>query len=83
MEFFTGLHPGRVRRGRRRNRAHALEETQGQNDSFFSQHPHQCYLEEVVSAGDRLKICPWVASRVGYQMEMVRLVNYSGFAEGL
>ena len=27
----------------------ALEATQGQNDSFFSQLPYKCYLEEVAS----------------------------------
>jgi len=30
----------------------ALEATQGQNDSFFSQIPYKCYLEEVASVGD-------------------------------
>ena len=30
----------------------ALEATQGQNDSFFSQLPYKCYLEEVASVGD-------------------------------
>ena len=29
----------------------ALVATQGQNDSFFSQLPYKCYLEEVVSVG--------------------------------
>ena len=29
-----------------------LEATQGQNDSFFSQLPYKCYLEEVASVGD-------------------------------
>ena len=29
-----------------------LEATQGQSDSFFSQLPSKCYLEEVASAGD-------------------------------
>ena len=42
----------------------ALETTQGQNDSFFSHLPYKCYLKEVASLGDLLKICPWVASRV-------------------
>jgi len=27
-------------------------------------HPYKCYLEEVASVGDSLKICPWVTSRV-------------------
>ena len=31
-----------------------------------SQVPYKCHLEEVVSVGDWLKICPWVASRVVY-----------------
>ena len=43
----------------------ALEATQGQNDSFFSQLPYKCYLEEVASVRDWLKIRPWVTSRVG------------------
>jgi len=30
----------------------ALEATQGQNDSFFSQLPYKCYLKEVASVGD-------------------------------
>jgi len=30
----------------------ALEATQGQMDSFFSQLPYKCYLEEVASVGD-------------------------------
>ena len=30
----------------------AREATQGQNDSFFSQLPYKCYLEEVASVGD-------------------------------
>ena len=30
----------------------ALEATQGQNDSFYSQLPYKCYLEEVASVGD-------------------------------
>jgi len=30
----------------------ALEATQGQNDSFLSQLPYKCYLEEVASVGD-------------------------------
>jgi len=29
-----------------------LEATQGQIDSFFSQLPYKCYLEEVASVGD-------------------------------
>ena len=29
-----------------------LEVTQGQNDSFVSQLPYKCYLEEVASVGD-------------------------------
>ena len=42
----------------------ALEATQGQDDSSFSQHPYKCYLEEVASVGNWLKICPRVTSRV-------------------
>ena len=30
----------------------ALEATQGQNDSFFSQLSYKCYLEAVASVGD-------------------------------
>ena len=30
----------------------ALEATQGQIDSFFSQLPYKCYLKEVASVGD-------------------------------
>jgi len=30
----------------------ALEASQGRNDSFFSQRPYKCYLEEVASVGD-------------------------------
>ena len=44
--------------------ATALEVTQGQNDSFFSQLSYKCHLEEVASVGDYFKICPWVTSRV-------------------
>ena len=29
-----------------------LEATQEQNDSFFSQLPYKCYIEEVASVGD-------------------------------
>jgi len=32
--------------------ASALEATQGQNDSFLSQRPYKCYLEEVAFLGD-------------------------------
>ena len=41
-----------------------LEMTQGQRDGFFSQLPFKCFLPEQASVGDRLEICPWVASRV-------------------
>ena len=40
-----------------------LETSQGQIDGFFSQLPFKCYLSEVASVGNRLKTCPWVASR--------------------
>ena len=43
----------------------ALEEIQGQMDSILSHLPYKCYLEEVASMGDWLKIPPWVASRLG------------------
>ena len=43
----------------------ALEATHGQMDSFSSQLLFECNFPEVASVGDRLKICPWVASRVG------------------
>jgi hypothetical protein len=42
-----------------------LETTQWQIDGFFGQLLFKCYLPEVASVGDELKICPWVASRVG------------------
>ena len=42
-----------------------LETTQGQIDGFFGQPLFKCYLPEVVSVGDWLNICHWVASRVG------------------
>ena len=42
-----------------------LEASQGQIDGFFSQLPFKYNLPEVASVGDFLKICPWVASRVG------------------
>ena len=35
-----------------KNEVTALEATQRQNDSFFSQLPYKCYLEEVASVGD-------------------------------
>ena len=41
-----------------------LETTQGQMDGFFSQLLFKCYLPEVASLCDLLKICPWVVSRV-------------------
>ena len=41
-----------------------METTQGQIDGFVSQLPVKCYLPKVASVGGRLKICPWVASRV-------------------
>ena len=41
-----------------------LETTQRQMDGLLSQPPYKCYLPEVASVGDCLKICPWVASRV-------------------
>ena len=42
----------------------ALKATQGQIDVFLNQFPFRCYLPEVDFLVDRLKICPWVASRV-------------------
>ena len=50
--------------GRRIGGNSTLKKTQGQIDGFFSQLPFKCYLPEVASVGDRLKICPRVASRV-------------------
>ena len=35
-----------------------LETIQGQIDGLFSQLPYKCYLEDVASVGDKLKICP-------------------------
>ena len=43
----------------------ALETTNGQMDGFFSQLSYKCHQNRVASVGDWLKICPWVASRVG------------------
>ena len=40
------------------------ENNPGQNEGFFSQLPIKFYPPQVVSVGDCLKICPWVASRV-------------------
>ena len=34
------------------DRCLGLEATHGQMDSFFSQLPYKCYLEEVASVGD-------------------------------
>ena len=48
------------------NAGTALEARQGGNDGSLSQLPCKCYLEEVASLGDRLKICPWVTSRVSF-----------------
>ena len=42
--------------------ADTLDTTPGQIDGFFSQLPLKCYLPELASVGDLLKICPWVAS---------------------
>ena len=52
-----------------------LEATQGQNDSLFSQLPYKCYLEEVASVGDWLKICPWVTSRAAGMQELKEQFN--------
>jgi hypothetical protein len=41
-----------------------LETTQEQTDGYVSQLPFKCYLSEVASVGDLLKLYPWVASRV-------------------
>ena len=41
-----------------------LETPRRQIDGFFSQLPFKCFLPEVASVGYRLKICPWVVSRV-------------------
>ena len=50
-----------------------LEATQGQIDGFFGQLPYKCHQNRlpykchqnrVASVGDRLKIRPWVTSRV-------------------
>ena len=51
--------------------AATLETPQGQKDGFFSQLPFKWYLPEVASVGDSLKICPWVASRVGWDRIVV------------
>ena len=42
----------------------APEATQGQMDSFFSQLPYKCYLEEVASVGDGLKVFSQLDFRV-------------------
>jgi len=49
---------------KKKGEARALEASQGQHDSFFRQLSYKCYLEEEVSVGNWLKICPWVASKV-------------------
>jgi len=36
----------------KRDGSAALEATQGRNNSFFSQLPYKCYLDEVASVGD-------------------------------
>ena len=41
-----------VRQEARSKHQATLEATQGQIDSFFSQNPYKCYLEEVASVGD-------------------------------
>ena len=45
----------------------------GQTDGFFRHLPFKCYLPEVASVKDLLKVCPWVASRVNSRTERVRL----------
>ena len=49
--LYSGAFPACAQREGRAP-ASALEATQGQNDSFLSQHPYTCYLEEVASVGD-------------------------------
>ena len=41
-----------------------LETTPRHIGVFFSQLLFKCYLPEVASVGDWLRICPWIASRV-------------------
>ena len=53
----------------------ALEATKGSNDSCSSQLPYKCYLEEVASVGDRLKICPWAAFRV--DIDVIEVIDDS------
>ena len=60
-----------------------LETTQGQIDHLFTQLPFRCYLTEVASAGDRLKICPWVASRVGGEIVIWLLWSRGDSDEGI
>ena len=45
-------------------RSTTLEPTQGQIDGCLSQLPFKCYFPGAASVGDRLKMCPWVVSRV-------------------
>ena len=69
----------------------ALEATQGQNNSFFSQLPYKCYLEEVAcyleevaSVGDYLRFAPglppgWFGERGGWARSINgRMLTYSG-----
>ena len=37
-------------------------------DVVFGQLPYKCHLEEVVSVGDRLAICPQLDSRMDYKL---------------
>ena len=64
-------------------RAHAsestLETTKGQTDGFSSQLPFKCYLPEVTSVGDGLKICPWAATLQGGRGVMHLPLLFRGF----
>ena len=61
----------------------ALEATQGQLDDCFSQLPCNCHLEEVVSAGDCLKICPRLDSRVDVPGDATYIYPGPGLYPGL
>jgi len=53
-----------------------LEATQGQIDVFFSQLPFKCHQNRPASVGDRLKICPWVTSRVGNRKKIAERLSF-------
>ena len=64
-----------------------LEATQGQIDGFLSQLPYERHQNWVASVRDKLRICPWVASKVdtsvgGVLREFFRSWGRFGFGAG-